>query len=286
MSFVKKIKDILFEEEDEPTREIRTEEKPVSEPKIVRIESLKDRSFDFEEESEPVREPYKEPYKEPVKEEVKKEAFRSDNTFTFPDFDEEEFASSMSRGRQNTNVLEYERKIKEDKRDYSRLEKVENARDDRKKFKPSPIISPVYGILNQDYKAEDIVNRGEVASNINIDEVRKKAFEPVKEVEMPQVKHEDVIDEPVVTFFGEKESVEVKDDYKTIDDLLEEASTEVPLEDTLEIPANNNLDAIEEELEKLDEEEKTKPIETKKDEDLDNDLFELIDSMYDDREEV
>ena len=286
MSFVKKIKDILFEEEDEPTREIRTEEKPVSEPKIVRIESLKDRSFDFEEESEPVREPYKEPYKEPVKEEVKKEAFRSDNTFTFPDFDEEECASSMSRGRQNTNVLEYERKIKEDKRDYSRLEKVENTRDDRKKFKPSPIISPVYGILNQDYKAEDIVNRGEVASNINIDEVRKKAFEPVKEVEMPQVKHEDVIDEPVVTFFGEKESVEVKDDYKTIDDLLEEASTEVPLEDTLEIPANNNLDAIEEELEKLDEEEKTKPIETKKDEDLDNDLFELIDSMYDDREEV
>ena len=69
-----------------------------------------------------------------------------------------------------------------------------------------------------------------------------------------------------------------------LDDLLEEASDEISLEDTLEIPKTNNLDAIEEELEKLDAKEKT----THKDLDdtLDSDLFELIDSMYDDREEV
>lgn len=283
MSFVKKIKDILFEEEDEPTREVKIESEPVKEPKIVRIESLKDRDFVFDEQDDTEVKPRQVEMPRP---EVKREVPRSENTFTFPDFDEEEFTSSMSRGRQNNNVLEYERKKKEEKRDFSRLDRVENNRDEKKKFKPSPIISPVYGILNQDYKAEDIVNRGEVASNINIDEVRKRAFEP-KEIELPAPKHEEIIDEPVVTFFEEKSNiVKEEKDYKTIDDLLEEASTEVSLEDTIEVPNTNNLDAIEEELEKLDEEEKSTPVKSKKEEDLDNDLFELIDSMYDDREEV
>ena len=309
MSFVKKIKDILFEEEDEPTREVKIESEPVKEPKIVRIESLKDRDFVFDEQDDTEVKPRQVEMPRP---EVKREVPRSENSFTFPDFDEEEFTSSMSRGRQNNNVLEYERKKKEEKRDFSRLDRVENNRDEKKKFKPSPIISPVYGILNQDYKAEDIVNRGEVASNINIDEVseklsidkftlvdiiedlkkpnrdevRKRAFEP-KEIELPAPKHEEIIDEPVVTFFEEKSNiVKEEKDYKTIDDLLEEASTEVSLEDTIEVPNTNNLDAIEEELEKLDEEEKSTPVKSKKEEDLDNDLFELIDSMYDDREEV
>ena len=278
MNLVKKIKDILFEEEEE-TREINTIERPVSEPKIVKIESLKDNDFVKEDIEKPtiVKE-----------EEPKRETFtRSSNTFTFPDFDEEEFASSMSRPKQNTNVLDYERKKTQEKREYSRIERVENTRDtDKKKFKPSPIISPVYGILNQDYKAEDIVKRGESSSNISIEEVRKKAFEPQVEIELPKEKHEELIDEPVVTFFEEKGNVvEENHDYKSLSDLLEEASTEISLEDTLEIPSSNNLDAIEEELEKIDEEEKINRDEVKE-EDLDNDLFELIDSMYDDREEV
>lgn len=308
MNLVKKIKDILFEEEDELTREVKIPEKQVNEPKIVKIESLKDNDFDIE---EPARyqDTYKEnkeqtKYSEPVQQkmpakevEPKRETFtRSDNTFKFPDFDEEEFANSMSRPKQNTNVLDYERKKKEEKREYSRFERVEVTKEiDKKKFKPSPIISPVYGILNQDYKAEDIVKREDVSSNINIDEVRKKAFEPkdtIKEdikveIDRPILKHEETIDEPVVTFFEEKGSTieEEKKEYKSIDDLLEEAGTEISLEDTLEMPTTNNLDAIEEELEKIDEEDNASKEETP-DDDLDNDLFELIDSMYDDREEV
>lgn len=280
MSFVKKIKDILFEEEEEPTSEIKIDEKPVSEPKIVKIESLKDRNFDFEDDNELTFEDLEIP-----KVEEKKEEKAPSNTFAFPDFDEEEFTSSMSRTRQN-NVLDYERRRKEEKKEYSRYEKVEPVRDERKKFKPSPIISPVYGILNQDYKAEDIVNRGEVASNINIDEVRKKAFEPKEEVVIEEVKQEEVIDEPVVTFFEEKENISNNKEYKTIDSLLEDASTEIALDDTLEVPTTNNLDAIEEELEKLDKEEEKTEVKETKETDPDTDLFELIDSMYDDREEV
>lgn len=275
MSLVKKLKDILFEEE-EYTEPIKVVEEPKVEeaPQTIKIEPELE-------------------VNEPVKNDVtsERELFKKENNFRFPDFDEEEFASSItnniSKAKPNSNVLEYERKKTYEKRtDYGRYERVETREyTEKKKFKPSPIISPVYGILNQDYKAEDIVNKKDNASNIDIDSVRKKAFEPKVEVK-EEIK--EVIDEPVVTFFEEKETIKLKEmpkreEYKSIDDLLEEAADEITLDDTLEIPKTNNLDAIEEELEKLERE----PIETKKDLDdtLDNDLFELIDSMYDEREE-
>ena len=290
MSFVKKIKDILFDEE-EVTEPIKIRDENVEEvPKIVKIE--------------PIREERKEVFKErTVEKEVVEEPKRVENSFQFPDFDEEEFVSSIKRPRETQNILDIEAKKSVPRRnEYKRIDRVEprdmrDSRDnrelvDKKKFKPSPIISPVYGILNQDYRAEDIVKREDVSSNITIEEVRKKAFEtPVREVQkQPLV--EETIDEPVVTFFEEKDSLNnsnnEKVNYKSIDELLEEASTEIPLEDTIEIPAANNLDAIEEELEKLDTEVKDDNSSEKNnlDDTLDSDLFELIDSMYDDREEA
>ncbi len=290
MSFVKKLKDILFDEED-VTEPIKiNDDVNEEEPKIVKIEPI------HEEES--IRETI-------VEKEFKEEPKKVENTFQFPDFDEEEFSSSISKSHQNVNVMDYPMDYDVDYNmdysvkkptsklpEYRPIEKVETKEVfDRKKFKPSPIISPVYGILNQDYKAEDIVNREDVASNITIEEVRKKAFEtPVKE-KVVEEKVEETISEPVVTFFEEKDAPvptrEEKANYKSIDDLLEEASTEIPLEDTIEIPKTNNLDAIEEELEKLDTEvkEDTKEIQKEIDDTLDSDLFELIDSMYDDRKE-
>lgn len=286
MSLVKKLKDILFEEVEEDTEPIKIREEVKEEvPKVVKIE--------------PEREAVKEQVKEVSSE---RELFRSDNSFRFPEFDEEEFVSNVSNNivkpKPKANVLEYERKKTVEKRtDYGRYERIETREyTDKKKFKPSPIISPVFGILNQDYKADDIVNKKETASTIDIEAVRKKAFEPkIDEVkEEPKIDlrtdFEETIDEPVVTFFEEKDTIKIKEmptreEYKSIDDLLEEASDEIEitLEDTLELPKTNNLDAIEEELEKLDTEERTAHKDL--DDTLDNDLFELIDSMYDDREE-
>lgn len=269
MSLVKKLKEILFEEE-EYTEPIKVVEEPKKEEVPI--------SFSVEPEIEEKEETIK---NEPTSE---RDLFKKENNFRFPDFDEEEFASSISKVKPSSNVLEYERKKTYEKRsDYGRYERIETREyTEKKKFKPSPIISPVYGILNQDYKAEDIVDKKDVASNIDIEAVRKKAFEPKIE------EKEEIIDEPVVTFFEEKETIKLKEEpkreeYKTIDDLLEDASDEITLEDTLEMPRTNNLDAIEEELEKLD----TEPRNSHKDLDdtLDNDLFELIDSMYDEREE-
>lgn len=280
MGLVKKIKDILFEEEEytEPIKiHEEKKEEPIKEASVSPVATA------------PVDTPLRpvEPKVETRTPEVTREndLLKADNTFKFPDFDEEEFQSSMSRQRPNTNVLDIERKKKSEKRnEYARYDR--EARDNRepvekKKFKPSPIISPVYGILNQDYKADDIVNKSDVINTVDIDTVRKKAFETIKEE--PKFTVEEPISEPVVTFFEEKDSeVKVEDNSKTIDDLLDEASTEIPLEDTLEIPTTNHLEDIEEELEKIEEEKIDKP--NKNDED-NGDIFELIDSMYENRKE-
>ena len=62
MSLVKKLKDILFEEEEEFTEPIKVREEVKEEPKVVKVEPVK------EEEKEPVREVTSE-----------RELFRSDN---------------------------------------------------------------------------------------------------------------------------------------------------------------------------------------------------------------
>lgn len=51
-------------------------------------------------------------------------------------------------------------------------------------FKPSPIISPIYGILDKNYKKEDVVPKKEIRlssssftrSNVSVDDIRNKAY--------------------------------------------------------------------------------------------------------------
>lgn len=285
MSFVKKLKDILFEEE-EYTEQIKVREEKVDEPKIVKIEST----------------PKVENMPAPITREVpsERDLFKPENSFNFPEFDEDEFITNLNVNKPKANVLDYERKKISEKRadNHSRLDRIENKEYvDKKKFRPSPIISPVYGILNQDYKADEIISKKDYASTINIEEVRKKAFEKKEEPKpdysylnkndvIDSIDTIETIDDPVVTFFEEKDSVTSssnKEDYRSIDSLLEDASDTIELEDTLEIPKANNLDAIEEELEKIDFNRSNEDKDL--DDTLDSDLFELIDSMYDEREE-
>ncbi len=305
MSIFKKLKDVLFEEEEytEPIkiREEKKEEVPVRPKTIEQVEKKTERVVFDDAVEAPIATkispaPEKNSEVRSTRAESERELFKKENTFEFPSFDEEEFQSSMRNNKPTTNVLEYERKKSvETRTDYGRYEKVvEKEYTEKKKFKPSPIISPVYGILNQDYKAEDIVNKSDNAK-LDFESVRKKAFEPKEEKKEKKVndipKVSDIIDEPVVTFFDEKDKLKVEDEpqkeeYKSINDLLEEASEEIPLDDTLEMPISNNLDVIEEELEKIDDtKEEDKTVEEDLEEIKDNELFELIDSMYDEREE-
>lgn len=293
MSLFNKIKDILFEEE--PTEAI----------KVVKEEPVKSivREIPKEEYKRPepvvpasnnvVNNQVNNDYKQP---EVNRERdyFVSDNSFKFPDFDEEEFKSSLPKRQSSNNVLDYERKKINEKREreYSRHDRLEPREVvDKKKFKPSPIISPVYGVLHQDYTPDDIKNREEnETGELDLEVVRKKAFEP--ELLIDDSKSEDIIDEPVVSFFEEKEEKSGRrEEMKSIDELLESAShDEISLEDELELPLENNIDEISKELDSYEDDikiefEDNDVKEPSLEDTLESDLFELIDSMYETRED-
>lgn len=52
------------------------------------------------------------------------------------------------------------------------------SKPENKQFKPTPIISPIYGVLDKNYNKEDITTKQSVkqAPANNLDEVRKRAF--------------------------------------------------------------------------------------------------------------
>lgn len=309
MGLFSKMKDILFEEEEvteeipkvnpkKETREVpkkEVEEKPISrqiQPEKKPTEEVAPRPIP----------PKEEPPKRNCDTMSERELFRSENTFPFPAFDEEEFnqnvISSRSRKEESpkptTNVLEYEKKKRIEKRtEYGRTERTE-VREvvERKRFKPSPIISPVYGILNEDYKIEDIKDkRDPYMDSLDIDSVRKKAFEPL--VTPKEEPKETYYEEETVTV-KVKEPIEEKEQkVRTIDELLEDTSdVTIDVDDSDKQPSKvtkKEYDEIDEELEELinhpKEKKQEKMPDFEDDDTLENDLFDLIDSMYDSRED-
>ena len=281
MGFFTKMKNILFEEEDvteeiklpkkEKKKEVEKEEEPIShqvipekkiEEPVLKKEEKPENNFDTISE---------------------RELFKSENTFPFPDFDEEEFSNSINNKPKprNTNVLEYERKKRvETRTDYGRYERTEiKETTEKKKFKPSPIISPVYGILNEYYTIDDIKDKNE--EKPDIDAVRKKAFEePIEMIE----------EEPKKKYYEESVTVKVKEPeeekqekVKTIDELLEDTS-DISIDTDDKKPVSKGkiaYDEIDEDLEELTKPEPEKEELNENEDTLENDLFDLIDSMYD-----
>lgn len=294
MGLLNKIKGILFEEveEDEVVSTPKSEEKkPIAE----KIEPQRKVEEPVEKSVPKVTTPVKETKTENLNE---RDLFKSDNISPFFDFDEEEF-SNMSRVQKpkTTNVMEYERKKRVEKRydmgNFSKIERTEVV--EKKKFKPSPIISPVYGILNEDYKPEDIKSKTDNVVNTGLDfnSVRKKAF------------GEETLGEPEATYYEESVTVKVKENeeekqqkVKTIDELLEDTSDVTidvdeknSVEDKNDIKATNEVadyERIDKDLEEVTakcDANKTEKRKVEDDDTLENDLFDLIDSMYDNREE-
>ena len=294
MGLLNKIKGILFEEveEDEVVSTPKSEEKkPIAE----KIEPQRKVEEPVEKSVQKVTAPVKEAKTENLNE---RDLFKSDNISPFFDFDEEEF-SNMSRVQKpkTTNVMEYERKKRLEKRydmgNFSKIERTEVV--EKKKFKPSPIISPVYGILNEDYKPEDIKSKTDNVVNTGLDfnSVRKKAF------------GEETLGEPEATYYEESVTVKVKENeeekqqkVKTIDELLEDTSdVTIDVDEKNSVEDKNDKEATDEvaDYERIDKDleevtakcdvNKTEMRKVEDDDTLENDLFDLIDSMYDNREE-
>lgn len=297
MSFISKIKNILFEEEIIEEQVNEPEETKISEtvPKKPNVElEKKPPLFDLIDDDIIEEEPKKE--KPVFYEDSERDLFKSERTFNFPAFDEEEFAASVPRVR-NTNVLAKEKPVRKPEK---RLEYPKYERNDRfeekKKFKPSPIISPVYGILDKDYTKEDIMAKKKDddiprRKELSIESVRKKAFGDLKD------EIENTITKPREEFLEEvKEELEnnisteevIYEEKRDIEELLRDSAHEEII-----IPDEEDdflIDDIESELEKLNEEDSLEQLdkdikEFDEEDTLEQDLFELIDSMYDDRKE-
>lgn len=288
MSVFKKIKDVLFDIEDD-------EEETTYEKKSV------------VKESNPIKE-----VKMPVEDkddDVVSEPPKKTSNFNFPlDFDDDlptrsdkdlrvnkrnsysQTSSNSSffeddydvprRNRDEYVVKEPERK-REQPRDYSKF--MQQKKEEKKKiFTPSPVISPVYGVLNQNYTKDDVIIKTDTGvKGPSLEDVRKKAYEMKKEVENKKV--EDEFAEPLKTLDEILISnQEIQKEKPLEDDILPDVSEEIAKE---EVVSDNEEVEITTEIPKV--EEKKSEIETKDGEDdtLEKDLFNLIDSMYENKDE-
>ena len=187
-------------------------------------------------------------------------------------------------------------------------------KDERVYFKPSPIISPIYGILDKNYKKEDVREKKEVRlssysrGNVSVDDVRNKAYGKEKEEVLEDTKFEVEEDNNnLLVDLSDKSKPEVKeitmgDAMEYFQDLGLEYNVDY-VDATKEKATGRRVK--EEKEEPIKEEvvqkkvEEVKPVEDikvskivdikdesntkEKEEDNDN-LFDLIDSMYQENE--
>lgn len=169
---------------------------------------------------------------------------------------------------------------KEEKKSPRLEEKYKNKTEEKKIFKPTPIISPVYGVLDKNYHKEDITPKKKQTtttyyerSSVTIDDVRKKAFgtlEDELETIIPGDNYE-IVEERV-------EIVETNNSNDIFEDLMD-PNYEPRF-------AARDMGEAEESVEEKDMfEEINQDLETSDDKLTESDLFNLIDSMYDKKEE-
>ncbi len=185
MKFIDKLKDLFTDEEEViETKEI---EVPQEDEKIHKLPTFMRNKLEEEQEKEEKKKVKKEE-KEIEKEEVKKEkppvtplADREvlktrSSSFSFPmDLDEPEEPPRSIYNNRNINVLDAEKTVA------SLYTKKEEPKP--KRFKPTPVISPVYGILDKNYTKDEVRMQDEdsyeiqrPSRKIDFETVRNKAF--------------------------------------------------------------------------------------------------------------
>lgn len=284
MGLFKKIKDIFYDEEivdvnpKEEKKEIKKEDsKPIIQD-ISSTDSIKTfRSSEPEEKTSTFSE---------------RELFKTEKTFDFPVFEEED---EPVRTRSKTNILELQKELEEKATYTSRREEAPKTvmpEPRETTFRPSPVISPVYGILDKNYKKEEIYEKKEpikpYTGEKNYDYVRRKAYGTLEdELENTLTRVNSEIAENVNQL--EKEIDELPKPSKNIEELLNqiEKNANVSIGELEEaakdkMMAEEEQDVIEEDEEEIVEKEEPKDV---NDNTLEHDLFNLIDSMYEDKEE-
>lgn len=204
MGLMNKLRDMFTEEVEVP------DEEPIKK-EVIQVEI-------------PAPQQKEEQVSEPVKKEEKPQPIF---------FDDNDFA-----GLESPKKVE---KVSKKSAIFEKPKKPEVKREEKKIFKPTPIISPVYGVLDKNYHKEDIRQKNNSSitayynhKDVSIDDIRKKAYGTLE-------------DDLEITLFGEPEKVDV--------------------------PEENEIDMFDELLD-------NKTVKPEISDADDSDLFNLIDSMY------
>ena len=321
MKLLDKIKDLFMDEvNEEDDLELEEDLKVYEEPKDVLPKVMRD---NIKKEEEILKFEELKPRKEEVKK--KEEVVVSEKKFTFPIEFEEEVVPTRSVNKNVLNsVSEKPKKVAEL---YPKKEEVK----EKTRFKPTPVISPVYGILDKNYtkeevreKSEDNIDMKRPSKKVDFETVRKKAFgnltdeikdnlmcencELYKEVKkISSMSSDDLLYDMLVSEDKKEEPITIEKAYDNYEDfgvLYEPKKEEVKNEGNTTI-INNNVEVniaekieIEEKKEEDNRvievkqiEEEQEPVveklpsrqEKKKDSKVDEDFFDLIDSMYKER---
>ena len=300
MGLFGKIKNIFYDEE---IVDVPEEPKSVEKPKIEEVKG--------EKKVEPIKRETPVINTTPTYSEREIFTRETTNTFKFPMLDEEEVKPARTR----VNALESARMEK-------KKEETEKARTDKYKdlfkentttsskpdriFKPSPVISPVYGVLDKNYTREEIIERQENITrttnpkDMNYDAVRRKAYGTLEDelestlsklsepeihekVEKPVTKEEEKSIEDLLNEIEGNRNMSIGDIEEKIKDKMEEEEQESISDDEFLKEFMARTSKKEEETIK-EEKATTKEEDVDADKTLEHDLFNLIDSMYEDKE--
>ncbi len=284
MSVFSKLKGIFYDEvvvdEEDSDEELKNVDKIVKkevhqESEKPKIEEIKYKTIELEPDTK----------EEPIKTEStfsERDLFKSERTFNFTEFDEDEEVNPPSR----RNVLNTSNNLGNNTNNIATRSTEPVVVEQPKIFKPSPVISPIYGILDKDYKKDEIkakpIKPNVTTSNVTTyDTVRRKAYgtledeledtlNSINKISTTTIKKEiNKVDKAVDKL--EKTS-KIEDLISKIDDATQEFDDNLTvgdLEDTVKITSFDDND---------------EKVESHEDKDLDStlehDLFNLIDSMY------
>ena len=340
MGFLNKLKNVFFEEEEIEVEEKPKKEKPIA--KKVEIPKREKRQVEevslpeeIEEEEIEVGESYKPRERE--------------NSFKFPvlledDLIEEEIKEEVKpkrreAKREEKKVIKTFKEENEDRdlpfdnsytRDLNSADySLKDTKMETKSFKPSPIISPIYGVLDKNYKKEEIHDKKETHTTsfsftndkLDLDSVRRKAFgddiatdierdieedfdmhynEEDTTLDMTDTNMTPVVEKVTVgdaeEYFadlGLEYNIDYKDHSKEKasgkrssrvkqDEEYAEESNDATVEEQAEV--ETGMEDIEEEPVVEKKRTRSKKTEEKEDIEIEDNLFDLIDSMYDEGE--
>ena len=240
------------------------------------------------EEKEPIKkEVFQVEIPAPKIEEKKEEVIEPEKTekFVFPVyFDDNDFKEEPPKKPQPAPYSQPYSQLTRQTREEKNVRPQAPVKNDNshKRFKLSPVISPVYGILDKNYKKEDIIEKKSEPNDyfgykgdsaLRVDKVRKKAFGTLEDELESTLNHVDL---------NEYTEVEQVVTPKVKEELESEANSK-PTEELEDMFFDSDM-TLEEAINKYDS--TTKTVEEPKEEDekddlIESDLFNLIDSMYD-----